>query len=254
MGVPTKDKLHLSHSQIGEVLRCPRKYHLHYRLGLPAEFCPSGLLFGSAVHEAIAFFHQMRLEGREASGAQLFDVFQERWGREALPVRLKAGETESSISAKAKKLLEFYVAHPNCAGHVIAVEEPFRLQFCDGLPEVWGVMDLVEGTPEGGLVITDFKTAGSRSEPPADQLVLYREAVRALDYPGSGQVAARYVVLFKGKDPDITVYEPEITPANGESLRKLYESVWQDIELGSSSPRPGWQCAECQWRSHCDQA
>ena len=44
MGTEIKKELHLSHSQVTEFMRCPRKYHLHYRLGLPAEFCPSGLL------------------------------------------------------------------------------------------------------------------------------------------------------------------------------------------------------------------
>jgi len=112
MGTEIKKELHLSHSQISEFTRCPRKYHLHYRLGLPAEFCPSGLLFGSAVHEAIAFYNQKRLEGKEATLDELSTVFHRCWERESLPVRLKAGESKRSAAARAKEILEFFLLNP----------------------------------------------------------------------------------------------------------------------------------------------
>jgi len=245
---------HISHSQVSEFLRCPRKYHLHYRLGLEPEFCPSGLLFGSAVHEAIALYHQMRLEGRDASPGELLSAFGERWRREVLPVKLKPRESAASLTKVASRLLQFYVSEPRCCGEVVAVEEPFSIRLAPDIPEVWGVIDLVELSPEGRLVITDFKTAGSRSEPEREQLVLYREALRGLDYPGNGQVTARYVVLLKSREPDIAVYEPEICPADGERLRRRYAAVWRDMEAGCSFPIPGWQCADCQWQRHCDQA
>ncbi len=250
----TERELHLSHSQITEFSRCPRKYHLHRRLGLPAEFCPSGLLFGSAVHEALATYHQMRLEGREAPSEQLWQAFRKRWGAEEGPVRFKRGESARSLQAKARKLLEFYAAHPGCSGKVMAVEEPFRLQLSEALPPVWGIIDLVEMGPEGRLVLTDFKTAASRTEPDPDQLILYRQALKALEYPGNGEVSARYVVLLKTREPDMVVFEPEIGPADSQRLRKLYSVVWQDIGRGCSFPRLGWWCRDCQWRGHCDQA
>ena len=66
LGSPTATEVHISHSQINEFLGCPRRYHLHRRLGLKPAFCPSPLLFGGSVHEALALYHQARLEGREA--------------------------------------------------------------------------------------------------------------------------------------------------------------------------------------------
>ena len=253
MGIETKKELHLSHSQVTEFMRCPRKYHLHYRLGLPAEFCPSGLLFGSAVHEAIALYNQMRLEGKEVTLDELCGVFQHCWQREALPVKLKAGESDKSFGAKAKKLLEFFLSNPCSVGDPLAVEEPFRLQFSEDLPPVWGVIDLVEVGGDGSLVLTDYKTAGARSQPEPDQLILYRKAVLQLDYPGNGDVMARYVVLLKTREPDITVFKPEIGPVDFEKLSQLYMAVWEDIQRGCSFPKPGWQCRDCQWRKHCDQ-
>ena len=251
--VTTKKELHLSHSQVSEFTRCPRKYHLHYRLGLTPEFCPSGLLFGSAVHEAIALYNQMRLEGKEATLEQLCGVFQDCWQQEPLPVNFKAGESARSLGLKVKKLLKFFLTNPRCTGEPVAVEEPFRLHLSEELPPVWGVIDLVEVVGDGSLILTDYKTAGTRAEPEPDQLILYRKAAQELDYPGNGQVMARYVVLLKTKEPDIAVFEPEIGPVDFEKLSQLYRVIWEDIQHGCSFPRPGWQCRDCQWRKHCDQ-
>jgi ATP-dependent helicase/DNAse subunit B len=57
-------EVHLSYSQVSEFIRCPRRYHLRRRLGLEPDFVPSALVFGSAMHEALARLHMMRLEGK----------------------------------------------------------------------------------------------------------------------------------------------------------------------------------------------
>jgi putative RecB family exonuclease len=246
-------QMHISHSQITEFTRCPRKYHLHYRLGLLAAFCPSGLLFGSAVHEAIACYHQARLEGRQSSAGELLEAFRGCWESERLPVRFKRGENPQSLLAMGQRILEFYLAHPHCAGEPLAVEEPFRLELSDGLPPVWGQIDLVETHPEGHLVLSDFKTAASRSEPDPAQLVLYREAVRRLDYPGAERSQARYVLLLKTIQPEVVVLEQQVGAGSMEKLGGLYASVWEDIRRGCSFPIPGWCCQDCQWQRHCDQ-
>ena len=102
--------------------------------------------------------------------------------------------------------------------------------------------------------LTDYKTAGSRSAPEPDQLILYRKAVQQFEYQGKDEVAARFVMLLKTAQPDITVVEPEIGPADFNRLHGLYRAVWEDIQRGCSYPTPGWQCKDCQWRAHCDQA
>jgi len=247
-------KLHLSHSQVSEFLQCPRRYHLHRRLGLAPEFTPSALLFGSGVHAAIARLHQMRLEGQAATLSELLSAFLDRWEDERTPVRYRPAENEKALHRKAEQILKAYLQDPHCAGEPLAVEEPFRIPFGEDIPPVWGTIDLVESTPEGGLVLTDFKTAASRREPAPEQLILYREALKALDYPGAERATVRYVVLLKTKEPDVWATSPEIGPGAAQRLRRLYGAVWKDIESGCSHPKTGWWCAGCQWRRHCDQA
>lgn len=246
-----KVEVHLSHSQVNEFLRCPRKYHLHRRLGLEPEFCPSALLFGSAIHRALALFHQRRLEGRSASLEELMQVFDECVGDESLPIRYRKGQDSETLQKKARSMLEHYLANAQPIGEVLAVEEGFRIHLSTFLPVVHGRIDLVEQTENGGVLVTDFKTAGSRRTPDPDQLILYREAAKALDYPGK-EVRIRYVVLLKTAEPDIAVYEPELPPNAAESLTTLYEEVWRAIQGGSSYPRTGWWCGGCQWAKYCD--
>jgi len=247
----TKTEVHLSHSQVSEFVQCPRKYHLHRRLGLKPEFAPSGLVFGSCVHEALSAFHQARLEGRSAGLAELVRAFQERWSAETLPLKFGKGESEKSLRTKAKGMLRFYLDNSSCRGQVIAVEEPFRIVLSEHIPPVFGRIDLVELSPEGSLVLTDFKTAGSRREPDPGQLVLYREALRHLDYPGVDSARVKYELLLKTKEPGIAVYEPEVSEESVDRLRSLYRAVWPDIQAGCSFPHEGWWCESCQWRSAC---
>lgn len=217
------------------------------------KFCPSGLLFGSAIHEALSVYYQIRLEGKEPGASLLVKVFDRHWAEETLPVRFKSGESRDSLRRKAHRMLEFYVNNAGNVDEVIAVEEPFTMVLCEEVPPIIGRIDLIERAKEGKLILTDFKTASSRREPNRRQLVLYREALRQLDYPGHRSASVRYEVLLKGRDPEIVVFEPQITAGDLRRLRSLYTTVWEDIRRGASCPRCGWWCAGCQWRKYCDQ-
>jgi len=246
------EQVHLSYSQVQEFTQCPKRYHLHRRQGLAPEFVPSGLIFGSAIHEAIALFHQARLEGREVDVEELLAAFSNCWSAEQLPVRYSPGSSEAGLMRRAKKMLEYYLANPHCAGEVLAIEEAFSLNLSPDLPPVVGRIDLVERSAEGHLVVTDFKTAKSRQTPSTDQLVLYQEAAKGLDRAGNSQVLTRYVVLLKTKEPEVVVYEPEITPGQIDRLCRTYLDVWEAIEAGVKHPHTSWWCGSCQWQRHCD--
>lgn len=248
----TTDEVHLSHSQIQEFVQCPKKYDLHRRLGLEPEFIPSGLLFGSAVHEAIALFHQARLEGREVDADELLTAFSSCWSAEALPIRYGTREGRAGLMRRAQAMLECYLADPHCAGEVLAVEEAFVLDLSPDLPPVVGRIDLVERAADGRLVVTDLKTSKNSKAPSIDQLVLYQEAAKDLDCTGNGRVTARYLVLTKTKEPEVVVYEPEIRPGEIERLCATYLEVWEAIKAGVKHPRTEWWCDSCQWQRYCD--
>ncbi|MFW6118817.1 MAG: RecB family exonuclease [Planctomycetota bacterium] len=249
----TTREVHLSHSQVSEFTMCPRRYHLHRRLGLEPEFAPSALVFGSSVHEALAFYHRMRLRGEEPELEAMLEVFRRRFGQEKLPVRYRPDESAESLEAKAAGMLSAYLESPHLLGEVIGVEEPFRLTLHPELPPIHGRLDLVERENEGGLVITDFKTSSSRRKPDDyDQLALYREAVRSFGDPSDGGVRARYLALLKTKEPDIVLFCPHESELDTARLITGYREVWHAIRSGSRYPRTGWWCGGCRWQRHCD--
>ncbi len=252
MSEHTKQEVHLSHSQIEEFSGCPRRYHLHRRLKVPPDCMPSALLFGIALHEALALLNQKRLEGKAASLAELHNKFLGQWKAEQLPVKYSRGEHENSLKAMARRMIAFYLENPACCGDVLAVEEPFRLRLSASIPPVLGRIDLVERSPDGGLVVVDFKSAKSRKEPAPEQLVLYREAARAFRLAEGDRVSARFVVLLKTKEPAVVVYEPEIVPQDLKKLITRYEEVWKAIQAGVAYPVASWRCGGCQWQRHCD--
>ena len=254
MATQLKTRNHISHTKISEFLRCPRKFHLHRRLRIPPAFTPAALVFGGAIHEALSVFHQARLEGRETDLDELMAAFDGRWNSEDRPIRFGSDEDAGRLREKARGMIEVYLEDPPVAGLPLAVEESLNTCLRDDLPPLLGRIDLLERGEDGGVVLTDFKTASSRRTKDPAQLVLYREALRILDYPGAEDARLRYVVLLKTKEPAIDVQVPELDGGELQKLIALYRAAWHGIQLGASHPVPGWWCSGCQWKHKCDQA
>ena len=58
-----QDHDHLSYSQVNTYLSCPLQYRFKYIDEIPPAFTSVALAFGSAIHEAVAAFYQISLEG-----------------------------------------------------------------------------------------------------------------------------------------------------------------------------------------------
>ena len=159
-----------------------------------------------------------------------------------------------SLREKAQGMIAAYLEDPPIAGRPLAVEESINTCLRDDLPPLLGRIDLLERAEDGGLVLTDFKTASSRRSKDPSQLVLYREALRLLGYPGAGEAEVRYVVLLKTKEPDVDVQVPQLHGGELKRLLGLYRAAWHSIQQGAAHPVPGWWCRDCQWKHRCDQA
>ncbi len=106
----TQDKPHLSYSQINTYCTCPLKYRFHYIDQIEPPFTAAPLAFGSAIHEAVGAFYQSCLEGEPLSAGQGHDVYRQAWESHAneRPIRFSNGDSEESLTAKAKRMLEVF--------------------------------------------------------------------------------------------------------------------------------------------------
>ena len=74
---------HVSISAITCYTSCPRQHQHRYVLHTPPAHRPGALVFGSAMHEALAAFYQRLMDGQpEPTVEELETVFSEAWRRQ----------------------------------------------------------------------------------------------------------------------------------------------------------------------------
>src|SRR6266849_2132035 len=115
-GVP-----HLSHSRINRYLLCPEQYRLYYIKNLRPRRYSASLVFGQAVHQALATFFR--------TGAEPAVSFAALW-KEAGQVELRYGARESweKLNETGRTLLAKFVAEElSRISKVTASEKAFEL-------------------------------------------------------------------------------------------------------------------------------
>ncbi len=243
----------LSYSQINTYLTCPLRYKLHYVDLIPPAFTSAALVFGSAVHEAVAAYYQSRLEGDELRPDQMVDVYRESW-RVAENVKSFNGDGEESLLQKAKQLIEVFHGETNPNVTVLGVEEFFEIQLAPEVPPLHGYNDLIEENEDGRVPVADLKTASKKLADSAVhsnmQLTAYSLGARALGFD-SEHLTMRLDVLTKTKSPELVRYETTRTEAERQRFVKLVKKVWAAIENHAFFPREDWHCAQCAWADHC---
>ena len=101
---------HLSYSQISLYLECSLLYKLRYVEGEKGEGTPAALVFGSAIHKALAGFYTEVMDGELFSLAAFLGAFEEAW-RDAVEEReiiYKEGEDFDSLLGLGKEMLKVF--------------------------------------------------------------------------------------------------------------------------------------------------
>lgn len=250
---------HLSHSQLRCYAACSLQWQLSRRY-TPA-FVPSGLLFGAAFHRGLQRFYQGRMAGRMVSAEEMAAAFHAHWQAEPTTVRYAKGEEENGLLAKARAMFAAFLESVP-PGEVIAVEKPFECHLADGLPRLFGVMDLVEIRSVGrekALCLVDFKTAARRpsgpDDVPPDQLLLYALAAERLGLASQLELplTLEYLIVTKAKAPQVVRIPVE--PGKAEIARTIEKArtCWQGMNQGLCFPNPSWACAGCGYAHLCRQ-
>ncbi len=249
-----QDHDHLSYSQVNRYLSCPLQYRFKYIDEIPPAFTSVALAFGSAIHEAVAAFHQTRLEGDNLKPDQMLDVYRDAW-RQAEHVKYFNGDNENSLMEKAKNMLAVFHESSDPSAEVIGVEEFFEIPL-GGLPMFQGYIDLIEESPDGEVTLVDLKTASKKlSQSNVDtnlQLSAYALATESMGF-NPDEMKFRLDVLLKTKEAGLVKYETTRTPDDRYRFIKLLYSVWNGIQQDVFFPRQDWQCAQCAWAKNCEE-
>jgi len=137
---------------------------------------------------------------------------------------------------------------------VLGVEEEIRGMLVEGVPDLFGRLDLLTEDSDS-LVITDIKTSRGKwsqeqVEDSGERLLLYSHLASEIS-PGK-KIATRFLVLTKTKEPAIEEHVREVEPGNVKRTLAGVKRVWRAIESGNFYPAPSTVgCAGCGYRAAC---
>jgi putative RecB family exonuclease len=152
---------YISWSALSTFRTCPLKYRFRYLDGLPEESVSSALIFGTGIHTAVEQHFQAQLSGEPKPdlGALLF-AYRSAWLPHA-PDAISFGskETLDSLDDLAARMLTAFLNSPAASvqGRVLGVEEEVRGMLVEGVPDLYGRVDLLTEDSDS-LVVTDIKT------------------------------------------------------------------------------------------------
>lgn len=180
---PVEDgEVRLSFYQIDDYLTCPYKYRFAHILKIPL-LARHNVIYGKAVHDAIAFYFRRRLDNMEASVDELLGVFNASWRSEGF---LSQGHENERFSSGIETLRRFYAA--GSAFTPVAVEKEFSVEASCRPPGkilLKGRWDVIVKRGNEDFIV-DFKTSDVRDAKKAAkkakdslQLKLYTFAYKA---------------------------------------------------------------------------
>ena len=195
--------MHLSNSQLNDYARCGKAFQLRRIQHAPATYS-WWLLGGIAVHEALQAWNEAWHQGEIITDIRgLYTPIFDRLYADAVEKYGDPDEWRSGGRKTEPQTHDWWRENgvPQVAGWAnFAVENGYRPAVFDGVPaaelavaahygsleddriEVKGFIDLVAQTPEGGLVMIDFKT-GSRAVTTAQQMGLYACSMDLIGLP-----------------------------------------------------------------------
>ncbi len=249
---------YVSWSAISTFRTCPLKYKFRYIDGLPEESVSSALVFGTGIHTAVEQHYQALLAGdAQPDVERLMFAYRRAWlPHEPDAISFGSKETRESLDDLAARMLTAFLAseYAGVNGRVLGVEEEIRGMLVEGVPDLYGRVDLLTEDADT-LTITDTKTSRGKWSPEqvedsGEQLLLYSKLASEIA-PGK-KIATRFLVLTKTKDPVIEEHVRDIKPASVKRTVASVERVWRAIESGVFYPAPSvMACAGCGYRQVC---
>jgi putative RecB family exonuclease len=257
-------RTYLSHSQLSTMRSCPRKFAFLYVEKASADFIPSSLIFGGAIHSALELYFRARLEGLEVSNGALLSAYHDGWKRqqrdagEGVPVRFNKDQNGDLLHTLADRIITSFLASPLASpkGTILGVEEELRVQLDPDLPDLLAKVDLVTQT-DGALHVIDFKTSRSKwteqkAQESGEQLLLYRLAVNRMSQHLGVPVKLHFAIITKAKTPIVQLIPVPADDSRIAALKDSVSQIWLAIQSGNYYPNPSPQnCTTCPYRSRC---
>ncbi|MFZ3073373.1 MAG: PD-(D/E)XK nuclease family protein, partial [Thermodesulfobacteriota bacterium] len=160
--LPGDAAVHLNAYQIDDYVTCPWKYRYVHVLKVPL-LPHHTIMYGKAVHEAIAFYFRRMLDGTPAGEKDLINVYKAAWRSEGF---ISRAHEEKRFAEGERSLKEFFRRERDSGIKPACVEKDFTAE--SGSVVIRGRFDLIEERGDGAYII-DFKTSDVRERDKAEK-------------------------------------------------------------------------------------
>ncbi len=248
------DAVWVSHSSIGDFLRCPRTYYLHniYRSkdGRKINLVSPALSVGLAVHETLEGLGKYKVEERFKK--PLLETFEESWTKISGKIGgFKTAEEEINAKARGKEMIERVAKNP---GPLLNKTLKLKPEGSKTLPNFYlsktdniilcGLIDWLEYVEADDSVrVIDFKTGRNKEKKDSLQLPIYALLLNALQ---RRKVTGAAYWYLDSADAPIDVNLPDINVAHKKVL-SIARNVKRARDVGRfECPYGARGCYSCQ--------
>ena len=250
---------HWSYSSVNQYLRCPLQFYFERVLKIPRSGISSGMLLGSAVHNALAVYHRALQSSEAIRWQQIRQELLETWilREQHELVEYKSNESRDDLLDLGGALLQLYLKEPP-PKDIVQVEQPMMVPIHNSEGEyletpLMAIADLITRDEGGSLKVQEFKTSGR-----AYGAFEVEQSLQATCYVNAawevfGEWASvEYDVLVKTKTPKVQRLK---TSRNEDDLRRLgdvVEHVERAVNANVFYPvETPMNCSTCSYRQQC---
>jgi DNA helicase-2/ATP-dependent DNA helicase PcrA len=240
---PTSDlSARLSASAVQTYETCPLQFKLDREWRIPGEV-PAAMQYGGTMHRVLRAYYDSVRQGRPMSEEVLLDLFRDDLADAKIQ---DAYQHDLYLQQGIEQLKEFLaLCRRGELPEVLHTEEFFEVKV--GATTVAGRIDRVDKLPDGGVVITDYKTGKPLSQEDADeslQLSIYALAAEAK----WGYRADHLAFYNLSENTSVSTHRNE---AQLQEARAKVKEVAENIAAGKFDAKPSFSCRFCAYRMLC---
>ena len=228
---------------------CPKQFEYAYVERIKADESPAAeLVFGNALHEALAFLHRMPVDERSVEAAHA--ALRHFWARTERAGAFLEEAEEIVWGKRALAVLDQYCANYDLEAQPLAVERWVRAMLPSGAV-LSGKADRVDRSPDGdGLEVIDYKSGRCRINDDAGlrrdlgAMVYALATARTFRKP---VLRVRFLFIAEGVERRWDLEAEDLASIETE-LGKLTTRVEQ---TGDFAAVPGRHCDWCRFVDRC---
>jgi len=244
-GITEGEFVNLSYYHIDDYLTCPLKYKYVNILRVPIMEHHT-IIYGRAMHEAITRYFQFKMAGKEMSGGELLEAFEESFDPQGF-LDEKHQQERRRIGQEA--LIKFFNDERKRNSRPAYIEKEFVFILKDN--KITGRFDRID-IEEDGAVIMDFKTSEIKTQKDADkrtkesmQLALYALAYESI----FGQLPKAVQLYFLESG---IVGTNQIGEGGLGKVKDKIDEVSEGIRAGNFAATPAYMaCTYCAYNQIC---